>query len=148
MQNDQDTPIATEGYTSTIAAKVTGLPVIKVQRWTNDGLVTPSIHQGKGRGDWDLFSFADLVALKTAARLRQSGVSLQAIRKALQYLQQHDSSITLANTYLVSDGKDMYEKRGQEMQSLLRKPGQLVFTWVIDLGAIEQEVRQALRKIA
>lgn len=122
--------------------------MLKVQRWANQGLITPSIHRGQGRGDWDLFSFTDLVALKTATRMRQTGVSLQAIKKALLYLQRQDRSANLANTFLVSDGRDIYAKQGDEVRSLLRQPGQLVFAWVIDVGVVQQEVRAALKKIA
>ncbi len=148
MPTEKEKPIAAEGYGTGTAARVVGIKLRTLQRWADQGLIPPSLKEAHGKGYRDLFSFTDLVAFKTAARLRDMGVSLQAIKKALAYLRQYDSAASLANTYLVSDGADIYEKSGQAMRSLLRKPGQMVFVWTLDLGEIQQEVRAALRKAA
>jgi DNA-binding transcriptional MerR regulator len=148
VQTKKETPIAAEGYLTGTAARVVGMNLRTLQRWADKGFTPPSIREGHGKGGKDLFSFRDLVGIKTAARLRAMGVSLQAIKKALAYLRQQDSAASLASTYLVSDGKDIYEKSGAALRSLLRKPGQMAFVWTLDLGEIEQEVRAALRKAA
>lgn len=148
MQAKKRRPIVSEGYWSGAAARVVGMNVRTLQRWTDRGMIQPSLGKTQGRGHRDLFSFNDLVAIKTAVRLRERGISLQSIQKALAFLRQYDSAANLANTYLVSDGKDIYEKSRGQMRSLLRRPGQMAFVWEIDLGEIQQEVRQALREAA
>lgn len=137
--------IAHEGYAIGIAAKVSGLHPRTIERWAKAGLIVPSIAQTTGKGYWNLFSFSDLVALRAAARMRKHNVSLQALRRALAALKAIDASASLANTCLVSDGYDIYSRNGQQVRSLLKKPGQLAFTWVIDLKEVESEVRQMLR---
>jgi DNA-binding transcriptional MerR regulator len=148
MHTEKDIPIAVAGYGAGAAARIVGLKLRTVQRWADQGLVPPSLKEAHGKGYRDSFSFTDLVALKTAARLKEKGLSLQAIKRALAFLRQYDSAASLANRCIVSDGADIFEKSGQEVRSLLRKPGQTVFTWVLDLGEIQQEIKRAIREAA
>lgn len=142
------TILASEGYTIRTAAKVTGANSRTLQRWVAQGVITPSMHQPVGRGDWAIFSFNDLVAFRTAQRLRANGIPLQRLKKALANLRQADASANLSNTVLVSDGRDIFAKSGAEMRSLLRKPGQVAFVWAIPLAEVEAEIREALRRAA
>jgi DNA-binding transcriptional MerR regulator len=136
------------GYGVGIAAQVSGIKLRTLQRWADQGFIVPSVQQGKGKGSWDLFSFADLVALRAARRLREQGLSLQALKKAVVALRQLDTSASLAKYALVSDGREVWTQTNGQPIALLRQPGQIGFSWAMDLSLIEKEVRRALRKAA
>lgn len=136
------------GYGVGIAAKVAGLNLRTVQRWTDQGVIIPSISQGKGKGSVDVFSFSDVVTLRTLGRLKQAGISLQQIKKALEALEQIRTTRDLHNIHLVSTGADIYLSTGRAVTSLLKQPGQMAFLWIIPLAEVQAEVKEALRKAA
>jgi hypothetical protein len=109
--------------------------------------LTPSIHDGtrgrKGGSGSHLWSFRDLVALRTVGELRQAGVSLQDLRKVSDYL--HAYGGDFADTFLVAVSDDVMIMTGAELISTLKAPGQLVIkAMVYDLERAERTVREAL----
>ena len=133
------------GYPSGQAARIAGVSYRTLDFWARSGFIEPSIVQSSGKGSDRIYSFQDIVAIRVAGKLREAGVSLQALRKVLQYLQEREGlEGPLAETYLVSDGHDVFEKRGDEVLSVLRRPGQVAFSWVLDLTGVVEEVRNLL----
>lgn len=70
-------------FTSRDAAEITGLTRRQLAYWRSSGLITPS-HQTPG--GHARYTFTDLVALKTARQLLDTGVSVQKIRKSISSL--------------------------------------------------------------
>lgn len=71
------------GFSSRQVCKITGLSARQLRYWQQTGLLSPAeITQG-GHAR---YSFTDLIALKSARRLLDAGVSLQRIRKCLHSL--------------------------------------------------------------
>ena len=68
---------------------LTGVSGRQVDYWATTGVVRPSVQSAAGKGTRREYSFKDLVALKVAKRLRDEGISLQKIRKALAFLRKH-----------------------------------------------------------
>ncbi len=132
------------GFTMGQTARVSGVPARTIDYWALSGFLQPSIQQASGKGSTRLWSFEDLVALRVAGHLREAGISLQALRRVIAHLRGRTPPASLANTYLVSNGHDVFERSGDELISALRSPGQRVFAWVIDLGAVVEEVEAAL----
>ncbi len=64
--------------------KVTGLTRRQLQYWSNTGLIEPETCSGEERKP-NLWSFQSLVALRTICKLLDQKVSLQKIRKVLNY---------------------------------------------------------------
>lgn len=56
---------------------LTGLSSRRLQYWDEQGLISPSVSSGAGKGRPRLYDFADLVSLRVAADLRRQGISLQ-----------------------------------------------------------------------
>jgi DNA-binding transcriptional MerR regulator len=126
-------------------AKVTGVNEKTLHYWDQTGFLTPSIARSKGTGTKRIYSFMDLVALRVAHELRGTGVSLQALRRVVRYLTRHkELAHPLAETYLVTDGKDVYAKTGDALMSVLRQPGQGLLFHVVDLSRTVGEVRAAV----
>ena len=66
------------GFTCQQVMKITGLTRRQLGYWRKTGLITPLQHTTGGHAR---YSFADLLALKTAKKLIDTGVSVQRIRK-------------------------------------------------------------------
>ena len=73
-----------KGYTTREVAEVLGLPTSKILSWTRSGLVTP---QRNSRGAY-LFSFQDLVLLRTARDLLAQDVPARRVSEALEALRE------------------------------------------------------------
>ena len=73
-----------KGYTTREVAEVLGLSTSRILSWTRSGLLTP---QRNSRGAF-LFSFQDLVLLRTARDLLAQDVPARRVREALEALQE------------------------------------------------------------
>ena len=74
----------TEGYSTREVAEVLGLPTSKILAWTRSGLLTPE----RGPKGAYLFSFQDIVLLRTARELLDSEVPARRVKAALEALRQ------------------------------------------------------------
>ncbi|RMF86534.1 MAG: MerR family transcriptional regulator [Nitrospinota bacterium] len=128
--------------------KLTGISRQTLHFWSATGFLQAT-QEAQGTGKWRLYSFKDIVALRTAKRLRDAGISLQGLRKVIATLQTvHNLEHPLAETYLVTDGYDVYQvvEGGETLLSLLRQPGQGAFSIVIDLSEVVRELHEAIEK--
>lgn len=130
-------------YPTAVVLRLTGLTRRQLDYWDRTGLVRPSGASAKGPGSRRLYVFRDLVRLRTAALLRREGISLQAIRKGLEYLRRHmpEAGDPLASLRLVAlrGGRfALIDHKG--WTDLAKNPGQLVF--MAPIGELAQEVRQ------
>jgi tetratricopeptide (TPR) repeat protein len=84
-------------------ATIVGLAESRIRYWAQTGFVGPSLKRG-GR---PLYSFQDLVAVKTAKELLDRGVTMQRVRKSLEALraQLPDVAQPLSQLRVLSDGE-------------------------------------------
>lgn len=135
-----------EGFTVSQVERLTGVNRKTLHFWDHSGFLSPSVQAAHGTGSRRLYSFRDLVALRVAAQLREAGISLQSLRVVTERLTTlTDLDNPLAETYLVTDGVDVWERRGDALLSWLREPGQRFFSFVIDIPKTVQAVRQDIR---
>jgi DNA-binding transcriptional MerR regulator len=124
-------PETTEGYRVPDVCKVVGISYRQLDYWARTGLLTPSVKDAGGSGTQRLYSFQDLVLLRTIRNLLDAGVSLQSIRKAIEYLRDQLGTEPSSAT-LVSDGRRVYAVTSpDEIVDLLSK-GQGVFAIALD----------------
>lgn len=124
-------PESTEGYRVPDVCKVVGISYRQLDYWARTGLLTPSVKDAGGSGTQRLYSFQDLVLLRTIRNLLDAGVSLQSIRKAIDYLRDQLGTEPSSAT-LVSDGRRVYAVTSpDEIVDLLSK-GQGVFAIALD----------------
>lgn len=109
----------------------------------------PGVIDAKGKGSRRLYSFRDLVALRTAKELRDMGVPLQTLRKVVGFLRRVKGlENPLAEARLVVSGNDvLFVQNQEELVSLLRTPGQGVLRLVLDLPKIIEELREEVKKL-
>ena len=128
---------------------LTGVSGRQVDHWATTGVVRPSIRSAAGKGTRREYSFRDLVALKVAKRLREEGVSLQKIRKALVWLRRNFPEVKapLAELRLVTDGKTLFlvDRDPSRIMDILQG-GQFVFS--LALGEIIEELQGGLKQFA
>jgi DNA-binding transcriptional MerR regulator len=85
------------GFSSQQVMHITGLSRRQLSYWRNTGLIVPKQHTAGGHAR---YSFADLLALKTARKLIDAGVSVQRIRKSITSLTSFLPSCTAPLTEL------------------------------------------------
>jgi DNA-binding transcriptional MerR regulator len=97
-------------YMLETVARVTGATIKQLIHWDRTGLVQPTIAQAHGKGSRRVYSFLDVLAIKTAVTLRREGISLQKVRRCLKYLREHQPEVAqpLAGLNLVTDGVTVF----------------------------------------
>ncbi len=137
-------------FNAPTAAKVAHISMRMIQYWARTGLILPSVAPGFGRGHGHRYNWSDVVALRVVKQLRDSGISLQALRTVVERLKAHEGA-SFSNLYLTGVGKqdDVALIAGDDLISLLRRPGQMyVAGWILNVGQIEAEVRTELEMAA
>jgi DNA-binding transcriptional MerR regulator len=138
------------GFPTPIASKLTGVSVATLNNWDRRGFLKASIQAAGGHGFARIYSFRDLIAIRVARDLKREGIPLQALRKVVAYLAARTGlspTDALASTSLVTDGRDVYEVKGEASISTLRRPGQrmLLMVPLDELVAELQAKARALR---
>jgi len=131
------------------AARHSELSPQMVMYFCQRGVVGPSKSRRRGRGSRLLFSFADIVMLRTLKRLCDAGVSPKRMASQILELKKR-LEIYGPNkpigSFLVTDGKRIFL---QDKNRKLEAPdGQFVFSFVVDVDWIADEVRSSIKKVA
>lgn len=133
-------------YNSEQAACLSGCSLRQLRYWKDTGLIQP-ISSPDNEGDrvsGDLYDFRNLVELRTLVGMLREGISLQKVRKTLEYLREHtDYSRPLSECKLVTDGSTIFELCSNPASILdtLRK-GQVALC--IALDGITEELSERL----
>lgn len=110
-----------KGYTTREVADALGLPTSRIQTWTRAGLLRPE----RGPKGTLLFSFQDLVLLRSARELLEQEISTRRVREALHALRDQLPSgrplsavrvSALGNRVLVRDGDVCWEPDSGQLQ--------------------------------
>lgn len=135
-------------FSSEEAATLARVPVIRLKEWDKTGFLPASI-PAKRRGVSRRYTFRDVIALRIAAELREAGVSLQMLRKVVDYLRAREGLSTtevLARTNLVTSGEQVYEVAGDVTLHL--PSGQRMMVHVtIPLDQVVSEVQRKARAL-
>jgi DNA-binding transcriptional MerR regulator len=116
---------------------VVGISYRQLDYWATTGLVEPSVRDAVGSGTQRLYSFEDIVTLKVIKRLLDAGVSLQRIRKAIEYVR--DRGLALRHLTLASDGETVYAADDAREVIDLLQSGQGVFAIAVEPLYTEME---------
>lgn len=119
-----------QGYRVPDVCRIVGITYRQLDYWARTGLVTPSVRDARGSGTQRLYSFQDLVSLRVIKNLLDTGISLQRVRKAVEYLKEMDRPAH--GVTLMSDGKRVYEAHSPEAVVDLLRKGQGVFAIALD----------------
>jgi DNA-binding transcriptional MerR regulator len=131
-------PLVDAGFSNQQVCRITGLSARQLSYWRKTGFLSPSQRTGGGHAR---YSFTDLVALKTAKRLIDAGVSVQRIRRCLETLRSFlpETDKPLHELSLVVTGDVVLVLRGGGAFDALT--GQ---EWILSVAEIEREARSVL----
>jgi DNA-binding transcriptional MerR regulator len=139
-----------QGYRAPDVAKIVGISYRQLDYWARTDLVTPSVRDAGGSGTQREYSFSDIVLLKAIKNLLDTGVNLQRIRKAIDFLRDHLRKPPHGLT-LMSDGTKIYAcESPDEVMDLLQR-GQGVFGIAVDKvwsdveGTVKRTAKAAAR---
>jgi len=122
-------------FNSKMVSKIIGTPLRVIDYWDRTNFIKPSVNEASGYGSVRLYSFTDLIQFKVAKFLRDQGLSLQKIRRSLNYLRKHLPEIEkpLAQLRFLTDGETIFvlTNKNREIIDTLKK-GQCVFAIAIE----------------
>ncbi len=142
-------------FNTNFVSSLTGASVSQLNLWDRKGLVSPSIIKSSGRGTIRLYSFKDIIEIKTVVYLRANKISISKIELAISYLQNtFDYSSPLSELLLISNGQNVLCAPESKINIndysakwlAANKGGQLVMPFVVPLGAITQTIDAAIQK--
>ena len=138
-----------EGFSADQAGRLTSCTSHQLRYWDRIGLVKPSVQRTGGRpGVRRLYSFRDLVVLRVIRSLLEGGMSLQRVRRAIEYLRKKAGlEEHLSEVKLITDGQSIFKicrNDGELLDAL--KEGQMAFFLAIgDIAeTVDQRVSQFL----
>ena len=129
------------GFRGPQVCGIVGITYRQLDYWARTDLLHPSISKAKGSGSQRLYSYSDLVQLKVIKRLLDSGVSLQAARRAIECLRESGDDLASANL-VIDDRRSVLAHTGEEIIDLL-KGGQTVLN-IVPLGGVVSEIDAAI----
>ena len=136
-------------YNTAAVAMITGLTKRQISYWDSSHFIKPSISEDAGYGSASMYSFGDLVQLKVAKTLKDQGISLQKMRKAVSYLKKHmpDIKKPLADLKFLTDGNTIFvlTKNEREIIDTL-KQGQAVLT--VAVGSIIEDLKGQVKTLS
>lgn len=136
-------------FNSKTACNLIRITKRQIGYWDETHLIKPSVQEAGGRGSVRLYSFADLVQLAVVKSLIGQGISLQKIRKSINYLKKNFPQIEkpLAQLKFLTDGKTIFVLTSDKKEILnTLAEGQLVFS--IALGQIIENLKGEVENIS
>lgn len=138
-----------EGFTAEQASRLTHCTAHQLRYWDRINLVKPSVQSTGGRpGVRRLYSFRDLISLRVIRSLLDGGMSLQRVRRAIEYLRKKAGlDQHLSDVKLVTDGVSIFKlvRDDNELLDAL-KEGQMAFFLALDdiAASVDAKVAQYL----
>jgi len=135
-----------KGFGVAAVLRLTRVSYRNLDYWARTGLVRSSVRQADGKGTRRVYAFEDLVALRVVKRLRDVGVPLQAIRRAVRCLQAH-AERPLAALALVADGKKVLVRTADPARMIdATSEGQVVIQ--IDVAPIRRKLEAGVVELS
>lgn len=122
-------------YKTEVVCRIVGISKRQADYWDREHFIKPSISEASGYGSVRLYSFTDLIQLKVAKSLKDAGLSLQKIRKSVNYLKKNmpDTEQPLLNLKFLTDGNSIFILTRDDHKILdTLNGGQLVFVFGLD----------------
>ncbi len=131
-------------YTTSQIVKLLDLTLRQIHYWDKTNLIRPSLASSNQRS-MKYYNFVNLVEFKAIKVLLEQGISVQTVRKTLNFLRGNypDLKSHLSEFRLITNGKDIFviDKEGKGLKS---PSGQLVF--IIPFGDYYKEIEKLVKQ--
>ena len=132
-------------FTSGEVQKIVGLTQRRLGYWDETALARPRGRPAQGSGSRRLYTLLDVVQLKLITRLRQSGLSLQKIRRALGSMSDFaDEPAPLAELEVITDGNRILIRRSNEK---ILDPLSRQYVLCLPLAGLLDEIEQQVTAV-
>lgn len=127
-------------FTASDVSKITGISVRRLAYWDDIELVQPGLKAASGKGSRRLYSLQDLVELTVVAKLLNSKLPLQRIRKSFSCIR--SLSIPFSELVIISNGETIYACKSNDFVVDTLRHGQTVLKLVVAdlLREVEEQV--------
>jgi DNA-binding transcriptional MerR regulator len=133
-------------FSTAQVARLTGLSARQLDHWDRLGFLAPSLESAAGYGSRRRYSFADVVRLRVAGKLRAAGFGLAEVRRVVETLRRLDPArpgIASARL-LVAGRKVLWAASDSEVVDLLHG-GQLML--VFPVGEAVEDIARAVESL-
>ena len=130
-----------EGFNTGLIMRITGASARQLDYWSWSGFLQPSSISGRKRN----YSFEDVVRIVAVMRLKEAGLSLQAVRKAINTLKEHHQD-PLKELKLVAYLGNVYVYRSAE-EAYRAIDGQATYIFM-DMGKVAEQTEALLKSLA
>lgn len=126
-------------FTADTVSTLTGLSIRQLQRWDRTGFFSPSLADSERRRPHSrIYSFQDVVALRTIARLREQGASFSELKKVGEFFASNQSEAWTGRRFFVV-GKRVFFTHDEAVIAA-RPLGQRVEQTVLDLEPVIEDL--------
>jgi DNA-binding transcriptional MerR regulator len=133
-----DDRTAADGFSGQRAAEIVGITYRQLDYWARTDLVRPSLADARGSGSRRLYSYRDLLELKTIKRLLDAGIKLEVVREVFVYLRDNlGEDVSTANLVIQGSRTVLIQNDG-ELIDLVKK-GQGVLN-ILPLAGVKEEI--------
>ncbi|HUS61850.1 MAG TPA: MerR family transcriptional regulator, partial [Acidimicrobiales bacterium] len=130
-----------EGFAGSAACAIVGITYRQLDYWARTNLLRPSLAEAKGSGTQRLYAYGDVLELKVIKKFLDSGLSLQAARRAVECLRAGGEDLASANIVL-TDASSVLARTGEELIDLVNG-GQGVLN-IFPLAGVVDELEAAI----
>lgn len=133
-----------DAFTIETVMRLTGLSRRQLAYWDKTGFFSPShFDESNRRPHTRIYSFRDVVGLRTIALLRERGISLQELRKVGAWLHEHEREPWSRLRFFTAAGKVfVHDSASNSMVQASAPAGQAVIPW--ELEAIAEDTSRRL----
>jgi len=136
-------------FNTNIVCKLTGLTKRQIDYWDRIHFIKPSVREVSGYSSVRLYSFTDLVQLRVARTLKDKGLSVQKIRKSINYLKKSFPEVDQPFTEkrLITDRETIFVLT-EDTQTMLDTLAQGQMVMAIAIGEIIEDLKGEIEKIS
>jgi DNA-binding transcriptional MerR regulator len=134
------------GFRGPQVCKIVGITYRQLDYWARTDLLRPSLQEAKGSGTQRRYSYRDLLELKVINQMLRSGISLQSVRRAVEYLRENLGEEIASASLVLSETESVLARSDGELIDVLRG-GQGVLNIVVPLAGVQEELNAAITSI-
>ena len=138
-------------FTAREVGDITGLSLPMINYLRREDMLVPSYGEGEGRrGRVRYYSYRDLVVAKLIQSLREAGVELSAIKKAIDCLREDRTwerspeSVPELLRFIYTDGRNVFLQTNGGTLEHLRADRQRAFAFVVHVGNLVAQVKASI----
>mgnify|MGYP002403851724 FL=1 len=131
-----------EMFSSSRTCDIVGITYRQLDYWARTGLFIPT-GAANGSGSRRQYSFSDLVNLRVIKKMLDSGMKLQEVKRATDYLIAEGQTAANADLVMTSDSVFLHDASQPEALYDLVRSGQGVFT-IVALSQAASEVKSEI----